>query len=93
MAHAYFHAERFGEAGSWAEKSVSEAPNYAGAVRILAASYAWMGRINEAQHAVEKLRQIDPMLRLSNLPHVLGPYAPEGLARFHEGLRLAGLPE
>jgi hypothetical protein len=32
-------------------------------------------------------------LRISNLRDELGPYLPEYLARYVEGLRAAGLPE
>jgi hypothetical protein len=39
------------------------------------------------------MRRLDPPRRVSNLRHVLGPYRPEDLARYEEGLRKAGLPE
>jgi hypothetical protein len=59
----------------------------------LAASYARAGRTQDAQAAVQKICEIDPMVRVSNLRDAVGPYLPEGLARYEEGLRLAGLPE
>jgi len=93
MAHACYHAERYHEAVSWAEKATAEGPRFVSALRILAASYARAGRIEEARGAIQSVQEVDPVLRVSNLRHAIGPYRPEGLARYEEGLRLAGLPE
>ena len=49
--------------------------------------------MEEAKGAIQRLQEVDPVLRVSNLRHAIGPYRPEGLARYEEGLRLAGLPE
>jgi hypothetical protein len=49
---------RFDDASSWAEKAFLEE---------LAASYALAERLEEARQAMERLRQIDPALRISNL--------------------------
>jgi tetratricopeptide (TPR) repeat protein len=93
MAHAYYHAERYDQAVAWAEKAAAVDPTYVGGLRILAASYARAGRTQDAQAAVQKMGEIDSMVRVSNLRDAVGPYLPEGLARYEEGLRLAGLPE
>jgi hypothetical protein len=52
-----------------------------------------MGRLDEAQKAMAKLRQLDPGLRLSNLRNSQPIRQPEDYARWEDGLRLAGLPE
>ena len=93
MAHACYHAERYSEAVLWGEKAAAADPNYVGSLRILAASYAQAGRMEQATSATQRLQEADPVLRVSNLRHAIGPYRPEGLARYEEGLRLAGLPE
>ncbi len=62
-------------------------------IRVAAASYALAGRLEQGQKAMTRLSQLDPALRVSNLRDVLGPYRPEDLARYEEGLRKAGLPE
>jgi adenylate cyclase len=93
MAHGYYHAERYGEAVAWAVKGAAVDPTYVGGLRILAASYARAGRTEDAQAAVQRLYEIDPTLCIANLRDAVGPYRPEGLARYEEGLRLAGLPE
>jgi len=40
-----------------------------------------------------RLRRLNPVLRVSNLKAVLGPWRADDLARYEEGLRQAGLPE
>ena len=60
---------------------------------ILAASYAMAGEAEQAQQALDDVKRMDPALRVSTLRNVLGPYRPEALTHFEEGLRLAGLPE
>jgi len=49
--------------------------------------------MEEASKAVERMRQLDPGLRIATLREALGPYRPEDLAKYEAGLRQAGLPE
>ncbi len=42
---------------------------------------------------MQRLRLLDPTLRVSNLKNWLPIHRAADLARFAEGLRLAGLPE
>ena len=93
MALGHFFAERNDDAAFWAEMVLREQPDHVGALRTLAASLAFAGRVEEAQSAMSRIRQIDPTLRISNLADVLPPFRPEDFARYTEGLRLAGLPE
>jgi TolB-like protein/class 3 adenylate cyclase/tetratricopeptide (TPR) repeat protein len=94
-AHAHFFAGRYDEASSWAARALRENPSfsYAGGVRMVAASNALAGRLEDAQKAMARMRRIDPTRRISNLREVLGPYRPDALAKYEEGLRKAGLPE
>ena len=92
IASGHLFAGRHDEASSWAEKGLREHANWAGAARVAAASYALAGRLDQARKAMARLREIDPMLRVSDLRQF--PFRrPEDLARFEEGLRKAGLPE
>jgi tetratricopeptide (TPR) repeat protein len=93
IAIAHFHAGRYDEASSWAEKALREDPNYLPAVRVLAASSALAGRLQEAQNAMAHLRTIDPGLRVSDLKDLTPRRRPEDFARYAEGLRKAGLPD
>jgi hypothetical protein len=91
---AHFVAGRYAEAASWAARSLRDQPDYLPPIRILAASNALAGRLDEAQKAVARLRQLDPSLRISNLEGVLPPLRrAEDRARYVDGLRKAGLPE
>jgi len=93
MAVANLMAGRYAEAVSWAAKALQPDPKFAPAWRIAAAGHALAGHIEEAQAACARLRQLDPLLRVSNLGAVSAPYRPADLAKFEEGLRRAGLPE
>ena len=90
---AHLQAGRYGEAWPLSEKASRERPNFMGAIRGAAASNALAGRLDEARKYIERALQLDPNLRISNLKDRVGPYRPEGLARYIEGLRKAGLRE
>jgi TolB-like protein/DNA-binding SARP family transcriptional activator len=92
-ATAHFFAGRYDEASSWAAMVLREWPDFQTALRIAAASYALAGRMEGAKSLRERLQRLDPSLRISNLNDELGPYRPEHLARYVEGLRAAGLPD
>jgi len=89
---AHMLAGRFDEASSWAEKAFRQEQNYHPAAIVRAASYALAGRMEEGR-AMERLRQIDPTLRTSNLKDRHPIRQPADLARIADGLRKAGLPE
>jgi TolB-like protein len=93
IAAAHFLAGRYDESSSWAERAMLGHPSYAPAIRVAAASYALAGRLEAAQEAMARMRQIDPMLRVSTLSDLLPFRGPEDCARYEEGLRKAGLPE
>jgi tetratricopeptide (TPR) repeat protein len=92
-ATADFFAGRYEEASSWAAMVLREWPDYRTALRIAAASYALAGRVEDAKSLRERLQRLDPALRISNLHDELGPYRPEYVARYVDGLRAAGLPD
>jgi TolB-like protein/Tfp pilus assembly protein PilF len=92
-AHAHFFANRYREASVWAEMVLREQGYLHAALRIATASAALAGRVEEARKLCTRLQQLDPALRVSNLRDVLGPYKPEAIAKYEEGLRTADLPE
>ena len=92
-AHCLFYQGRYDEAASLATLVLQDAPNAQPPLRIKAASSAMAGRTEEARDAVNRLRQLYPTLRVSNLKEVLGPYRAEDVARYEEAMRRAGLPE
>jgi hypothetical protein len=87
-------AGRYDEASQWAAAALQNAPDILPGLRIIAASDSLAGRLDSAQTAVARLRQLNPALHVSNLKEVLGPYRrAENVARYQEGLRRAGPPE
>ncbi len=93
MAMAHLFAGRFDTASSWAAKASRDLPSFLMAVGIVAASHALAGRTDQAQRAMDHLRELDPALRISNLGDWLPIHRPEDLAVFADGLRRAGLSE
>ena len=93
MALAHFFAGRFDPASDWAEKALRNLPCLLASVAVIAASHALSGRMDKAKQAMQRLHELDPSLRVSNLKDWLPIQRPEDLARFADGLRLAGLPE
>jgi len=66
---------------------------YLQAAAVTASSHALGGRPEEAGQAMQRLRQIDPTLRISNLKDWFPLRRPEDFVRWADGLRKAGLPE
>ena len=92
-ALAHFFAGRHDEATSQAERVLRESLDFHTALRVSAASHALAGRIEQAQNALARLRQVDPTLRVSNLRELTPLRRPKDIATYAEGMRLAGLPE
>jgi adenylate cyclase len=92
-AYAHFFLGRHDQAASWAAMALQDNPDYQPGLRIAAASNAMAGRPEQAHKAMARLRRLNPVLRVSNLKAVLGPWRADDLARYEEGLRQAGLPE
>jgi TolB-like protein len=93
MALAHFFAGRFDTAAQWAEKALGNLPSLLVPAAVVAASYALSGHMDKAKLAMQRLHELDPSLRVSNLKYWLPIQRPEDLARFADGLRLAGLTE
>lgn len=93
VAMAHLFAGRFDKASAWAEEAYTNLPSFLMAVSIIAASRALAGRPEEARRAMDRLRELDPTLRICNLKDWLPIHRPEDLSVFAEGLRKAGLPE
>jgi adenylate cyclase len=84
---------RYDEALKLTAKSLARHPTWTPALRASAAANALSGNIDEARKSMVQLRQVDPLLRMSNLNEQIGYYRPKDIVRIAEGLRLAGLPE
>jgi TolB-like protein/class 3 adenylate cyclase len=93
IAAAHFFAGRYPEALSWAEKSLREQPDSVNTTSVAAASSALVGDSATASKAIDRLRELAPFLRLSNLKDLFPIRRDDDFARWTEGLRRAGLPE
>jgi tetratricopeptide (TPR) repeat protein len=92
-AYAHFFAGRYDQAASWAAMALQDHPDFQPGLRIAAASNAMAGRPEQAHKAVARLQQLNPALCVSTLKDVLPYRRAEGLSRYEEALRQAGLPE
>ncbi len=63
------------------------------AYRTLAASYAQLGRLDEARAALEEELRLEPDLTLEKVRGQLRTSDPDFLERWLDGLRKAGLKE
>jgi len=93
IAFAHVFAGRYDEAVRHAEQALSEQPNSPLALRVAATSYALAGQIRQAGKVMTRLREIDPALRISNLKDRSPLQRPQDIAKYAEGMRIAGLPE
>jgi tetratricopeptide (TPR) repeat protein len=84
-AHAHFFLGHYGDAASWAAMALQDNPDFQPALRMDAASNAMAGRLEQAQNAVARLRQLNPSLRVSNLKDVLGPLSARRRSRSIRG--------
>ncbi|MBI2253660.1 MAG: adenylate cyclase [Proteobacteria bacterium] len=92
-AWAYLLAGRYAEAQSWAQAALRARPDYLNPLCIMAACAALAGNLEDARKNLAHMQQIDPGARISNIQQRYPFRRQEDLARFGEGLRLAGLPE
>ena len=81
------------EAAVWAERAIQERPRVIIALRLAAACFALGGRLDEARKAVALLRELAPNFRIAQVRTLFPLRRPADLAKYSEGLRLAGLPE
>lgn len=93
MSFAQFMAGHHDEASAWAGLALQGHPNWSPALRIVAASCAHRGLIDEAKHATARLLKKSPALTISSLKRHHPLCRPADYARLADGLRLAGLPE
>ncbi len=61
--------------------------------RLLAASYAQLGHMDDARSQSRKLMEKHPHFSIKHWQHVPPVKDPSDLEQFIEGLRKAGLPE
>jgi TolB-like protein/Tfp pilus assembly protein PilF len=93
IASAHFAAGRFDIASSVAKTALLEQPNNFIAALVASGANSMAGNLDVARSAMERVRELDPNLRLHKVMRRLPHRQPEVLARWEDALRRAGLPE
>jgi adenylate cyclase len=92
LSASHYLAGRYTEAVEWARQAVQLRGGIFGGHRILCASLAQAGLMEEAGAAMSQLRQLQPGISIAwikqSVPYTAGP-----MTHFLEGLRKAGLTE
>jgi adenylate cyclase len=92
VSAAHYFAGRYAEAIKAGRQAVQLRPGILGGYRILAASLAQAGQLEEARAAMAHLRQVHPTISVQWITQSV-PYTPAAMEKFLEGLRKAGLPD
>jgi tetratricopeptide (TPR) repeat protein len=92
-AYCHFLAGRYEDALSSAQTALRQRPNVVISLSVAAVAAALANRQGEAQQALTRLRELDPALRLADLPDLFPFGRAEDRLRWATALRSAGLPE
>lgn len=90
LAVAYYTTHRYDQAIEWGRKGVQQGAGNTGAYRILCASLAQAGRLDEARAVLDRLRSLQPHISLDWVARMV-PYTAAHMPHFLDGLRKAGL--
>jgi adenylate cyclase len=91
---AHYGNGNYPEAARWGRMSASENPRYLSTLKLLAASFAAIGRSAEAKQAADRLVELQPDFRLSDYGKAGQPFRDAVLReRYLEHLAAAGLPD
>jgi len=91
---AYFAAERYAEGAASELQALQERPNFAAALRTLAACHAALGQVDSARKAIAEALRLDPESSIKRDVYGQIVYARAAdQERFAAALRAAGLPE
>jgi tetratricopeptide (TPR) repeat protein len=93
IGFSHFIAGRYDEALCWGTRALRDQPDFLAALRLVAASSACIGQMDEARTAMARHLHLDPAMRLSKLRQYNPTRKPADFARFAAALREAGMPE
>lgn len=92
-ALAMFHLERYAALLPMLTSAVAMNPSFDRLQLLLAATYAHLEQIDDAEWVIEEMRLLNPALSLQDEEADSVLALPQDRARYLAGLRLAGLPE
>src|SRR5262249_31144133 len=90
LAAAHYLEGRFGEAVLFGRKATQLSPQLSGAHRIYVASLAQAGQIDEAREALQRLKELQPMISVAWIERYVA-YTATAMTKFIDGMRKAGL--
>ena len=90
LAAAHYLQGRFTEAVTSGRKATQQLPQLSGAHRIYVASLAQAGQIDEARAALQRLKELQPMISIAWIERYV-PYTATAMTKFIDGMRKAGL--
>lgn len=93
MASALLLFGRHEDALDWAKRSHRHDPLAVMNLRVLASAQAFAGNFEEARRTGERILHLDPTFTIARAKSFMPYRRAEDLAKWTEGLRLAGLPE
>ncbi len=93
FGHSYYLLGRYEEAAEACAAAAKFMPEFPPAFMILAATYAELGRPDDARRMIDHLAQLVPSYSVQEVARLYPHQPPEVKERLLEGLRQAGMPE
>ena len=93
VSFAHFQVGNYEDAVVFASKASMPRPEHIYPHLVIAASYAYLDKVEQAEDEIKKVLRIVPTYSLKIVDKVCVYLDPDDKARFLEGLRRAGLPE
>jgi adenylate cyclase len=93
MGLAHFAAGRYEEAADWTQRSLQHRPDAPNTHALLAATYAHLGRLDEARAESREVLRLQPDYSLAGVRLIFRGADLDFLERHIDGLRKAGLEE
>ncbi len=93
LAQPYFQLSRYEEAAELLERHLAGRPNVEISRALLAATYGYLGRIEEAKQQWNELLRVTPEYSLAHLEHILPYKSFNDFEKIVGGLRCAGLTQ
>ena len=90
---AYYLLKEYSEAQHWLREATGRAPNHQYGHAFFAATYAQLGRIEDARAEVAEVLRVNPKYTIGTQKHVSIFKRAEDSDHLVDGLRKAGLPE
>jgi len=91
--YAHFVTGRYDEAAASAERALLARPDYLTGMRLAAAGHAMAGRLAQARGFMSRMHQLDPKLRVTDLPDLIPFQRRVDVERWVDALSKAGLPD